>query len=120
MTSEVESWWEQAKEDFDTGIYLFEGKKYKQCSFYCQQAAEKAMKALLIQNTKKLIKIHDLVKLGDLIGLDKDLIKECEKLSAVYIDTRYPDNRRVRYTKEEAKTDISIAENILKWVGKHI
>ena len=120
MGEEVKNWLEQAKDDLETAKYLFEGKRYKQSSFFSQQAAEKGLKAILLQRTKKLIKVHDLVKLAKEINLDEEMVYECEKLSAVYIDARYPDVGSGKYTKEETQDDLKIAEKVLKWVEKNI
>ena len=43
--------------------------------------------------------LHRLVKLGRLINISKDLLKECEKLTFVYVETRYPDVGNRSYTK---------------------
>ena len=113
---EYEKWIEQAERDLSNAEYLFEGKRYKETSFFCQQCAKKALKALLLKRNKKLVKIHDLVRLGKLLDLENNLIKDCEKLSIVYIDSRYPDVGEKSYTKDEALDDLKIAKRILKWV----
>ncbi len=120
MKQEVQNWLKQAREDLDTAKYLLDGKKYKQCSFYSQQAAEKGLKGLLILKTRKLIKIHDLVKLAKEVDLDEKLISSCEKLNAVYIDSRYPDIGHSKYTRKEAEDDVAIAEKVLEWIEKNI
>ncbi|MEM2918090.1 MAG: HEPN domain-containing protein [Candidatus Altiarchaeota archaeon] len=52
MTNEVETWLKQAVEDLETANILYKNKKYKAAAFYCQQAVEKAFKAVSI---KKLV-----------------------------------------------------------------
>jgi len=116
---EFKKWVEQAERDLNTAEYLFEGKRYKEASFFSQQSAEKLLKALLIKKDKKIIRIHDLVKLGKLLNLDSNLIKDCEILSKVYIDSRYPDLGEKEYTKEETTNDIKIAKKILKWTKEN-
>ena len=120
VKEEVKRWWKQAKEDIDSANYLFEGKKYKEASFFCQQAAEKALKAALLKKKKKLLKIHDLIKLAKEIGIGGDILDGCERLTAIYIDSRYPDTVNNEYTYEETIEDIATAKNILKWVEKNI
>ena len=58
----VDDWWKQAERDLDTAKYLFEGSRFKESSLFCQQAVEKALKALLLKNKGEIIKVHDLVK----------------------------------------------------------
>jgi len=37
---EFKKWVEQAERDLNTAEYLFEGKRYKEASFFSQQSAE--------------------------------------------------------------------------------
>ena len=120
MEKEIENWWQQAERDLDTANYLFDGKRYKEASFFCQQAAEKALKALLLKKEAKIIKIHDLVKLAQLVNISDDLLTDCEKLTFVYVDTRYPDTGKQDYTLNETKADVERAKRILQWVEKNI
>jgi len=49
MKEETKRWIEQSEEDLDTAIVDFDNDKYKASAFWCQQAAEKGFKAILIQ-----------------------------------------------------------------------
>jgi len=118
--SEVEQWMEHARSDLQTGQYLFEGKRYRDASFFCQQAAEKALKAVLLKQSKKIIKIHDLVKLAKLVDFDKAYLGDCERLTFVYVDTRYPDTGDKLYTSSETQNDIESCKRILKWAERNI
>ena len=120
MHEEIKRWFAQGKEDLDTAVYLFEGGKYKQSSFYSQQTVEKVLKALLLKKTSTLIKIHDLVRLAKLVELDAKFMADCEKLTFVYIDARYPDTLSTSYSEEETKLDLDRARRILQWVEKKI
>jgi len=120
MREETKRWIEKAKDDLKKAKDNFNIKNYDLTSFLCQQAVEKALKAVLIEKTKRFPKIHDLVRLGKLAKIDKKLLKDCEKLTFVYVETRYPDINIRKYDKEEAKEDIKIAERILKWVIKKL
>ena len=46
MKEEVKEWWEYSKSNISTAEYLFEGKRYKDASFYCQQSVEKGTKGI--------------------------------------------------------------------------
>jgi HEPN domain-containing protein len=62
-------------------------------SFHCQQTVEKYLKAYLLENNMPLVRIHDLIKLNDMIKEIKDLNIDEKKLiilNEVYTDTRYP------------------------------
>jgi HEPN domain-containing protein len=43
MRPEVKNWWKQANKDLEVAEKLFEARKYEYCSFWCQQAVEKAL-----------------------------------------------------------------------------
>lgn len=120
MNEEIKKWWKRAKGDLKKAKDNLNIKNYDLTSFLCQQAVEKALKALLIKKTKKFPKIHDLVRLGRLVDIDKDLLKNCEKLTSVYVETRYPDISDIKYTKEEAEQDIKTAKKVIKWVREKI
>lgn len=120
MKEEVKRWWEYSKSDIKTAKYLFKGKKYKDTSFYCQQSVEKALKALFLKKHQKVIKVHDLVKLAKELNLSEELIKDSERLTVVYVDTRYPDIGTRQYTKSETLEDLKTAERILKWIKKNL
>jgi HEPN domain-containing protein len=45
MRQESVNWYKQAMEDFDTAQKIFSLKKYYASSFFCQQSAEKILKA---------------------------------------------------------------------------
>lgn len=120
MIAEAKKWLEQAEEDLETAKYTFNGKKYKAASFWCQQCAEKALKSFLINKNKEMPKIHDLVKLGKIVNLDKELLDKCEKLTYVYIESRYPDVIQSKYNPKETEDDIKIAGEVLKWIKENI
>jgi len=120
MREETKKWLDKAKDDLRKAKDNFKIENYDLTSFLCQQAVEKSLKAILIERTKKFPKIHDLVKLGELVGLDEKLLKNCEKLSPVYIETRYPNVSEEDYTKKESSQDIKTAEQIIKWTTKNL
>ncbi len=120
MREETKRWMDKVKDDLRKAKDNFKIKNYDLSSFLCQQTVEKALKAVLIERTKNFPKIHDLVRLGKLVVLDEELLKDCEKLSPVYIETRYPDVDEEDYTQEESAEDIKTAEKILKWTIKQL
>lgn len=120
MNQEAKRWLEQSKEDLETARYSFTGKKYRAASFWCQQSAEKALKSFIINKNKNIPKIHDLVRLGKFVNLNKELLEDCERLTYVYVESRYPDVSKTSYNQRETKEDIKIAERILEWIKKNI
>jgi len=111
MKEEVKRWMAQAKEELDTAQINFEAEKYFSAAFWCQQAAEKALKALLIDKTNEFPKIHDLTKLARLNSAPKEIVELCAKLNPAYTASRYPDSSK-KYSKEECKQVIKHCQEV--------
>ncbi|MBS3052820.1 MAG: HEPN domain-containing protein [Candidatus Aenigmarchaeota archaeon] len=120
MENEIDRWIKRSEEDFETAKANFKIRKYRFASFLCQQAVEKALKALLLKKTKKIIRIHDLVELGKRVDIENNYYDSLEKLTYVYVDSRYPDTSDKDYTLQETKEDLKIAEEVIKWIKKKI
>lgn len=64
MKEEIKNWIEQSEHDLGTAEILLKETRLADAAFYCQQAVEKALKALMLKRTNSIRKIHDLVQLG--------------------------------------------------------
>ena len=117
---ETKEWLKKAKRDLDSAKYNYKGKKYDVSAFLLQQCVEKSLKTVYIKKFKSLLKIHDIVMIGRKIDLPEDLLKECESLNSVYLESRYPDVPYSDYKKEEIEFYIKTAQKILKWTKKNI
>ncbi|MEW6063460.1 MAG: HEPN domain-containing protein [Nanoarchaeota archaeon] len=124
MKEETKRWLKLAEDDIKSAESNFNNGQYYVCVFLCQQSVEKALKALLIKKTNKLIKIHDLVILGTKVGMPKELLKACDKLNGTYMDTRYGDiNGELpseKFTKGVSLKFLNDAKEIIKWLKKNI
>lgn len=108
-------WLEKAEHDLNTAKINLEQRVYDASAFFCQQAVEKALKALYIEKHSELIKTHDLNFLGKKVGLPGDLLKACNRISTFYVESRYPDS----YAEfDEGRVSVSIkdAERVIEWV----
>jgi HEPN domain-containing protein len=75
--------------------------------YHCHQVAEKALKGYLIFKEGTFLRIHDLVALLNLC-LQKDQSLEFLKqniaiLNQYYIETKYPLDEPIEYSRDEAK-----------------
>jgi HEPN domain-containing protein len=102
MDSSHISWMLRAKKDIDTAKLLLDNGRFEESAFFSQQAAEKAMKAVIIKKSGKLRKIHDLVELGKDVRLPAELLDEAKELTMAYIYSRYPDTNGAKNMKEKA------------------
>jgi HEPN domain-containing protein len=88
-----------AKDDLNSARNNFENKNYYVCAFLSQQAVEKTLKSL-------------------------KLLKKCEELSKVYIETRYGAlgeyTPSQKFRQHNTLEYLEIAEEIIKWAEKNI
>jgi HEPN domain-containing protein len=92
--AEAERWLAQARSDLDFArVGLREGF-FAQACFQCQQAAEKALKAIHYLGGARFVPGHSLVELlGPLVDRDPALASlraSAQRLDQLYIPTRYP------------------------------
>jgi len=84
---------EQAWEDLRAAEDLLSTGHYAWCCFLCQQAAEKALKAVL-EHLRTPAPGHNLLKLlsqiAELETVSETVQRACTVLNRYYIPTRYP------------------------------
>jgi len=121
---EVENWWKQAQVDFDTAKGNLGISRFSYAIFLCEQSVEKALKSLYLKKFNEIPRIHDLTVFAKKLELPPKLYQNCEDLTNVYTETRYPDASDIipadRFTKEEAKAFIEKAEEIIRWIENKI
>jgi len=108
----------RAKADIDVpGVYL------EDLCFDAQQAAEKAIKAVLISLNVRFPYVHDLATLLHLIersGLALPQgIKDADVLTHFAFETRYPGPEEP-VSREEYKKAVAIAEAVVHWAGERL
>ena len=120
MKEETKKWLNVAQVDIQKAKDNITLSHYDLASFLCQQSVEKALKAVLIEREGEAPKIHDLVRLGSLVGLGKGLLDKCKKLTLVYLETRYPGISDSSYSKSESEEDIKLAGEVILWANEKI
>lgn len=93
---------------------------YETVSFHAQQAAEKALKALLIRYEVDFSKTHNLGQLLRLTepvapGITKKLA-DAEVLTPYAVDARYP-SEEPPVNREEAARHLAVARRLCEYVG---
>lgn len=120
MEEEYEKWLKKARSDLRAAKYNLKGSEYELTAFLCQQAAEKALKALYIKKLKELKKTHDLVIMARKLELPEQLIEYCKELSPAYVYTRYPDVVEVKDIDVIAEKFVSYAKEVIEWVERKL
>lgn len=92
--------------------------------FHFQQAAEKYLKAYIINKGLKFDKVHDLVHLLRTWAVHEisfsELKEECIILNTAYIETRYPVHWPTDYSRNTAKHAQAATEKIREIVYNHL
>ena len=91
---EAQRWLEQAAEHFAAAQWAAQGKHWPSACFQFQQAAELALKALLLRQGER-VRVHGLLHLVELLlsyyPEVSRLDQAARNLDRFYIPTRYPD-----------------------------
>src|SRR3989338_7500817 len=120
MRKEIENWLEQAEADFDGAEYNFEGGKYYIAAFLCQQAVEKALKALFLFEKKgEVPQSHSLIYLASNTSIPNKYYSFLKELTPKFVDTRYPDASvdlpsRI-YDQENTEKIVKGSKEVMKW-----
>ena len=122
MKDEYKMWLKQAKADLKTARNSLKSKDYYASAFWCQQSTEKCLKAVIIEKEGVLVKIHDLVILGRKASLTEELLLKCERLSKVYIESRYgmldSEIPAKKFTMKNVSVFLKTSKEVLKWAKK--
>jgi HEPN domain-containing protein len=89
-----EEWVERARYDIGTAKDMLAAGRYLYVLFCCQQAVEKALKAIIAQRTNEMPpRLHNLIDLTEKAGLqvDESRSDKLGLLTKYYIESRYPD-----------------------------
>lgn len=94
MKDETKTWLDYSKDNLESSKILIKRKLYNPCLQNIQQSVEKALKAILIEQTIKLKKTHSITELRNIlkenkinIDLDED---DCDFLDSIYLPSKYP------------------------------
>lgn len=120
MKEESSVWLRQAERDLQSAQNSLESRDFYVASFLCQQVAEKALKALYIDEKGELLKTHNISKLGKELSVPDALLAGISELEPVYQETRYPDASSKIPSEEYSETDandfLRTAHEVLEWV----
>ena len=117
---------EQAKGEIKAAKDLLNTSNYAWCCFTCQQAAEKALKAMLEYFGSPTIG-HNLVALISEVSkfnhVPSEIESACRKLNRYYIPTRYPNAFPSgapisMFDESDAKEAVKLAEKVIEFAER--
>jgi len=123
-------WLREAEDDLSAARDLMRLGRYSKACFFAQQAAEKALKALLMRRAGVFEITHSVVRLLEVasehgLRVPDELFRRAEALDRLYVPTRYPSvwphgPPHVHYGEEDARRAVEDAEEVLRFVGEQI
>ncbi len=122
MREATRKWVEQARYDLETARAMLAAERYLYVLFCCQQAMEKALKALILERSGEFPpRIHSLPRLAQSCGLslEEEVVEFLAELSAFYIQTRYPEEIEslgAGIAREKAEAALGKTEETMQWL----
>ena len=120
---DAREWISRARSDLALARAKGEGIYLEDLCFHAQQAAEKAIKALLIRHRIEFPYVHDLAAL--LILLEKatgelpDSIRRAARLTRFAVQTRYP-GTSPPVQDEVYREALKLAEDVVRWAENQL
>lgn len=116
---ETARWLAKAEEDLATARYLLEGGHAPAAAFHAQQAAEKGVKAVLLEREGRVQRIHSVLALGQQAKVPEHLLPPCRLLTPAYTAFRYPDADEP-VGEEDAEDLLRAAREVMAWVRSQL
>lgn len=121
VREEALEWLRAAEDDLEDAKVLLRAGRYAGAAFHAHQAAEKALKAVIIAARRELPpRIHNLLELARILGVrDEELLEALRRLNPHYRVARYPDAANgvpmEVYSESIASELVSLAERVVEW-----
>jgi HEPN domain-containing protein len=123
-SEQVKRWLRKAEENLRVAEVTLKEDLYAYSCFHAQQAAELALKALIILRKGYQPFTHLLTELAAEVSDDASLrlpsAEELRWLQEQYVQSRYPNARLSEYTREEAVKAVEVARRVINEVKREI
>jgi HEPN domain-containing protein len=127
MDKIVRHWVERAEYDLETAKAMLDSARYLYVAYTCQQAVEKILKAIIAEQNKENLPIHNLTRLAELAGIKDDFGSDnfdfLAELTPYCIEARYGDYKESIseiIDKEKAKNIYKETKEVFKWLFQKI
>ncbi|MBD3298520.1 MAG: HEPN domain-containing protein [candidate division Zixibacteria bacterium] len=122
MVPTYQQWVEKAQYDLGTAQAMLDTGRYIYVLFFCQQAVEKMLKAIIAKRTDEMPpRIHKLVRLAEKTGIDidEDRMRFLGVLSSYYVQSRHPeemDDLLEQASSQVAQDVLRKTQDMLTWL----
>lgn len=120
----VDYWKISSEHNYETAKFLYKGRRYSDCLFFCHLMIEKILKGLVVKQTKiHAPYIHELDTLAIKTGLNlsKEQMCQLEIVNTFNISARYDNIKKSFYqkcTKEYTEEYFNISKKLYLWLKK--
>src|SRR5687767_14593981 len=113
------AFWSQARADLATSVTLLDAGVYYASVFFSQQAAEKALKAAVVDQQHRQPKGHNLVQMANSLNAPVEIMNAAAELNPEFLESRNPESVEgvpaQLYDKTSARLHLRCAQDILDW-----
>ena len=126
MDKDVKYWYDLSAYDKGSAEAMYKAGRYLYVLFMCQQAVEKMLKGLVVQETGEFPpKTHDLERLARLTGIlmEEGQLEFLKLLTDYYIETRYPEDLTALSSdldKKKSQSYLKETEAFLEWLNQKL
>ena len=115
MREDAAEWLKIADHDIRGAASLFEAGLWPGAAYFCQQAAEKLLKAVVTEQELEAPRTHDLVELADLAGIELSEERRTflTRLSDHAVRSRYPG---AEYNEERVRELLHETKRFFEWL----
>ena len=115
VREDVAEWLRIADHDIRAAASLLKDRLWPGAAYFCQQAAEKLLKALALERMMEPPRTHDLVELAELVGLELSAEQKMllTRLSDHAARSRYPG---AEYKEEEVRQLFEETKRFFEWL----
>jgi HEPN domain-containing protein len=119
---EAMAFWAQARADLATATTLLDAGVYYASVFFSQQAAEKALKAAVVDRERRSPRGHNLVQMANALNAPVEIMNSAAELNPEFLATRNPESvdgvPAQLYDKTSARLHLRCAQDVLEWAKK--
>jgi len=113
------AFWAQSRADLATALTLLDAGIYYASVFFSQQAAEKALKAAIVDGQRRQPRGHNLIQMANSLNAPVEIMNAAAELNAEFMATRNPESvdgvPAQMYDKTSARLHLRCAQDILDW-----
>lgn len=126
IKEKVNFWVDNAEYDLQTAEAMHNSARYTYTAFMCQQALEKIIKGLYLQNTRtEAPRSHNLSYLIGLLNLNpsESHVTLLADLSTFYLEGRYPTYKEKisqLINKDKSASFLNQTKEMFKWLKSHL